>query len=229
MYNDSLSKDFEVVENDDKPKEIRKYGKKINQKKLTSLKIIYFLLFLFLVLLITFFIYVALERYSTYKQMKNDLSKKENRDSQQKLEKIEAIKELLEIINKKLEDWLIDKIEDEMLKDCFKLHNLIKTLMDQLDQRNEDEDDLNKSIKQVTELLEGLIEYWENNGYEKCFGPDDGEKVYISLCIVTLYSHDSEEIIISQETNNHLDNPSLYFCPRVSQFCSVAGNCPLKY
>ena len=32
MYNDSLSKDFEVVENDDKPKEIRKYGKKINQK-----------------------------------------------------------------------------------------------------------------------------------------------------------------------------------------------------
>ena len=85
MYNDSLSKDFEVEENDDKPKEIRKYGKKINQKKLTSLKIIYFLLFLFLVLLITFFIYVALDRYSTYKQMKNDLSKKENRDSQQKI------------------------------------------------------------------------------------------------------------------------------------------------
>ena len=212
---------------------MRKYGKKINQKKNKYFNIIYILLFLFLLLLILFFIYVSLDRYSTYKLMKNDLSKKENRDFQKKLEIIEVFKEILEILKRQIEERVLDKIEDESLKQCIKLHNSIKVLTDQLNKK--EEEDLNEKIKQILELLTEIIEYWDNNGYEKCFNPSSGTKNDIALCISSLSSHSpslyNEPTIypqISPRVNPSPDREN-FFCPSINQFCSVPGNCPLNY
>ena len=103
--------------------------------------------------------------------MKNDLSKKENRDdSQKKLKKIKEFKELFEKLKNLIEEWVLDKIEDESLKQCIKLLNLINKVTDQLNQKQEE--DLNEKINKSLELSKEIIEYWGiNNGYEKCFNP----------------------------------------------------------
>lgn len=250
MDNDSLSKELQILENDAEPEEVRKHGKKNKSKKNKNLKIIYFLIFLFFFLLIILCIYIASNSYSINKQMKSDLSKRENRDFNEKFEIFEAIREVLEKIRELLDDSLIDKFDDEEFEHCFKLLNFINTLLDLI--HYYDEEDLDEWTKNMLDFLGGIIDYWETNGFEKCFGGGSA-KDYLFNCISKISPHKPLNRGTIYETSYPLGNPSysneykpkIYpqnygprvnhlsssdraysFCPKMSQVYSGLHNSP---
>ena len=186
--------------------------------------------------------------------MKSGLSTRENRDLKKKFEIFEAIREVLEKIIEILTERLINKIGDERLEHCFKLLKFAKMLYDNsIRNYDEDEEDLDEAIKKLIDFLGGIIDYWETNGFEKCFGGGGSDKDYIFNCISKISPHNSLNRGTNYETSYPLDNPSysneykpkIYpqndeprvnhlsssdraysFCPKMSQVYSGLHNSP---
>jgi len=184
MSNDKLSEDIQdSLEVDDEPEEVRKYGKKKKNKKFK-----YFLVFIFF-LLISFCVFIALDIFFIDKQMKKDLStKEEGREDSNFLKIIEIIEKIIEALRKIIENIVLDSIDDEHIKQCIQLNNTIKTLYDNINitlarSQNKSKEELIKELIEETEktkdLIDCIIDFWETNGYEKCFNPGGGAEGYI--------------------------------------------------
>jgi len=184
MNNDKLSEDIEdSLEVDDKPEEVRKYGKKKKNKKFR-----YFLFFI-LFLLFSFCALIALNKYFTDYQMKKDLSTKEKGIDKSKLLKIiEIIVKILEFLKDIMNRIMLDRIDDEHIKQCIQLNEMIKTLYDNINKtlkgRKKErvkiisKEELLEKIKRTNDLIGCIIDYWETNGFEKCFEPGSGTEAY---------------------------------------------------
>ena len=238
MSNDKLSEDIQdSLEVDDEPEEVRKYGKKKKNKKFK-----YFLVFIFF-LLISFCVFIALDIFFIDKQMKKDLSTKEKgREDLNFLKIIEIIEKIIEALRKIIENIVLDSIDDEHIKQCIQLNNTIKTLYDNINitlarSQNKSKEELIKELIEETEktkdLIDCIIDFWETNGYEKCFNPGGGAEGYIYYLRNNFESkgYTSQKINLDTSLNydqpkryspnvpsgNHLYNPSIRnynrFCP----------------
>ena len=180
MYNDKLSHDIQdSLKVNDKPEEVRKYGKKKKNKKFN-----YFLLFIFF-LIISFCVFIALDIFFINKQMKKDLSTKEKGiDKSKALAIIQIIEKILEFLKEIINRFVLDKIDDEHIKQCIQLSETIKTLFDMINEdlkrdKSNSKTKLKEDIKRTKNLIDCIFEYWETNGYEKCFNPGGGTKDYL--------------------------------------------------
>jgi len=184
MDDSNLSEEIqEPLEVDDKPEEVRKYGKK--EKKINYK----YLLFIVL-LLIGFYIYITLDQFIIDKKIKKDLTKKENNNYKPKrgdeYEKIKEGCDMLIDLLEKIIDSIVDSVEkDESLDACLKLLEAIKALLKLVIDVKKNlvfEEYIEFEIlllKEYCDIIKCMLDSWETKFYEKCFPPGSRIKDYI--------------------------------------------------
>ncbi len=170
--------------------------------------------------------------------MKKDLSTKEKLTEDSNLLKIiEIIEKILEVFEI-IKNFLVNSIDDEHTKQCIQLYETFKKLNDDIVKTLERGDhnikeQLIKEIDLTKDLLDCIIEYWETNGYEKCFNPGSRtiDNIYYLRNTLESKGYASQKINLDTSLNydepkryspnvpsgNHLYNPSISnynrFCP----------------